>query len=322
MEKHYELFWEAVKKARNVLVVGHRKPDGDALGSMCAVKIWLSMLGKNVRMACVDKPSKRYGFVPHVDEIGTKIDPSFHDLLIVLDCGASYMTNFPNLLTDKAQVVVNIDHHASNDNFGTINIVEPKSASATLILYKILKDIGAEITPEMATCLLTGIYNDTGSFMHSNTSLEVYEVAADLMKSGAQISQMIRSLFKTNTVSTLKLWGKAFSNAKITKDNFLLSVLKKDDFNNESEVDQLSGAIDYLNMVPNVEFSFLLKEDGEVVKGSLRTRRDDVDLSKIAQMYGGGGHPKASGFVIPGKLERDVHYKIVSDKLQSQPLNL
>lgn len=322
MNELYEKLLDRAKKAQNILVIGHRKPDGDALGSMCAVKIWLLGLGKSVKLACVDKASKRYNFLPFVDEVEDEITPSDHDLVIILDCGAHYMTGFHTSYPEILKDCVNIDHHASNDNFGSINIVDHNSASATMILYDIFEYLDVEVTPDMATCLLAGIYNDTGSFMHSNTSEKVYFVASELLKKGAQISRMIKSLFRTNTVSTLKVWGKAFENAKVTDGNFLLSVLKKDDFESEKDSDQVSGAIDYLNMVPGVDFAFLIKEESGNVKGSLRTKRDDLDLSEIAKLYGGGGHPKASGFVLPGKIEQDVHYKIISEKLENQPLNL
>jgi len=322
MNELYEKLWGRVKKAQNILVIGHRKPDGDALGSMCAVKIWLSKLGKNVKLACVDKASKRYNFLPFIDGIKDEITPSEHDLVIVLDCGAHYMTGFHALYPEILRDCINIDHHASNDNFGGINIVDHDSASATMILYDIFTYLNVEITPDMATCLLAGIYNDTGSFMHSNTSREVYFVAGELLRKGAQISRMIKSLFRTNSVPTLKMWGKAFERAKVTDGNFLLSVLKEEDFGDGKDSDQVSGAIDYLNMVPGVDFAFLIKEESGNVKGSLRTKRDDLDLSEIAKLYGGGGHPKASGFVIPGKIEQNVHYKIVSEKLENQPLNL
>lgn len=322
MNELYEKLLDRVKKAQNILVIGHRKPDGDALGSMCAVKIWLLRLGKSVKLACVDKASKRYNFLPFVDEVEDEITPSDHDLVIILDCGAHYMTGFHTSYPEILKDCVNIDHHASNDNFGSINIVDHNSASATVILYDIFEYLDVEITPDMATCLLAGIYNDTGSFMHSNTSEKVYFVASELLKKGAQISRMIKLLFKTNTVPTLKVWGKAFENAKVTDGNFLLSVLKEDDFESEKDSDQVSGAIDYLNMVPGVDFAFLIKEESGNVKGSLRTKRDDLDLSEIAKLYGGGGHPKASGFVLPGKIEQEVHYKIISEKLENQPLNL
>lgn len=309
-KKLYEQVWEEVKKAQKVLLIGHKKPDGDALGSMCAVKLWLEQIGKEVKMSCIDKPTKRYSFLPYFNQIQTEINPSEADIVIILDCGAHYMTNFhekyPELVPGmkeekdvmKKPFIINIDHHSSNDNFGHLNIVEPESASTTFILYKIFKYLDVQITSQMATCLLTGIYNDTGSFMHSNTSKEALDASAELLRLGAKISPMIKALFKNNSVETLKLWGKVFLNSKITEDNFLISVVRKEDIDDDKDMDHLSGAIDYLNMVPGVDYAMLVKEDRGHIKGSLRTRRDDIDLSEIAKKYGGGGHSKAAGFSI------------------------
>jgi len=314
IREEYENLWNEVKNAQKILVIGHRKPDGDALGAMCAIKIWLKSIGKEVKLACVDKPTRKYSFLPFVDEIETKINLNETDLVIIVDCGAHYMTDFheihPKILsfnnTEKKPFIVNIDHHSSNDNFGHINIVDQKSASTTMILYEIFKYLDVVISPDMATCLIAGIYNDTGSFMHSNTSYEVYAVAGDLLRSGAKVSGMIKSLFRTNTVSTLKLWGRAFEKAQISDENYIYSVVTEDDLQKIGQSDQVSGAIDYLNMVPDVNFSLLLQEDRSHVKGSLRTRRDDIDLSEIAKKYGGGGHPKAAGF----SMDKDRYLKM------------
>lgn len=348
-KKLYEQVWDEIKKAQKILLIGHRKPDGDALGSMCAMKSFLEQMGKEVKMGCVDKPTQKYAFLPYFEWIGTEIEPSQADLVIILDCGAHYMTNFhekyPELIpgiedaknvvgdvyadenyadkvytdegvrfarenSQKKPFIINIDHHSSNDNFGHLNIVEPESASTTLILYKIFKYLDVQITSQMATCLLTGIYNDTGSFMHSNTSKEALDASAELLRLGAKISPMIKSLFKSNSIETLKLWGKVFANSKITEDNYLISVVRREDIDDDKDMDHLSGAIDYLNMVPGVDYTMLIKEDRGHIKGSLRTRRDDIDLSEIAKKYGGGGHSKAAGFSIES-----------AEDLADQPLN-
>jgi bifunctional oligoribonuclease and PAP phosphatase NrnA len=309
--KSYDNLWQEVKKAEKILLIGHRNPDGDALGSMCAMKIWLEGEGKVVELGCVDRPTKKYSFLPFIGDIKTQIVPNEYDLVVILDCGAHYMTNFhesnPDILATNGEndghpFVINIDHHPSNDKFGHINIVDSDSASTTMILYDIFEYLDVNITPDMATCLITGIYNDTGSFMHSNSSQKVFEVASDLTAKGAKVAPLIKSLFKTSTVDTLKAWGKAFSNARVTNDNCLFSVVKNGESDKNGSGDEFSGAIDYLNMVPGVEYALLLQEDKKLIKGSLRTRREDVDLSKIAQGYGGGGHQKAAGFCIKKKM--------------------
>jgi len=316
---------EKVMNAENILVISHRRPDADTLGSGIALKIWLESLGKNVVNACVDRPSKVFSFLPMVEFFVREFNVDDFDLIIIVDCGASYMTDFhlkyDNLFSNTSKII-NIDHHSSNDMFGEINIVDVKAASATVIIYRIFKLLNVYISEDMATALLAGIYGDTGSFMHSNTSEEVYSIASDLMQSGARISDIIKPLFKSNTVKTLKLWGSVLENVQITGDNVVLSVVDEGDYRAANAgPDDLSGVIDYLNMVPNSKFAVLINEDRKGnVKGSFRTRNDEVDLSQIAAVFGGGGHPKASGFMMKGKLESEVRYKIVSEDMSKKSL--
>jgi phosphoesterase RecJ-like protein len=315
MSSRYEEAKRLINKAQNILVISHRKPDADTLGAAVCLKIWLGKLGKSVTLACVDRPSAIFDFLPYFGEFVDKFELKDFDLMIVVDAGANYMTGFHTKYPDlfKTIPVINIDHHASNDNYGTVNVVESEAASTTIILYKMLKQWDVDIDNKMATCLLSGIYNDTGSFMHSNTNKDVFEISSDLMTKGAHVSVVSKHLFGNKTVSTLRLWGKALENARITDDNIVMSVVSDCDYSEaNAKPDELSGVIDYLNMVPGSKFAVLINEDKKGnIKGSFRTRNPDVDLSRIAADFGGGGHSKASGFSIPGKLVSEVSYKIV-----------
>jgi len=325
MTELFEGAKNGLMKANKILVVSHRKPDSDTLGAALAVKIWLTKIGKTVTLACTDKPSKVFSFLPYVGEYVDEFELKDFDYLVCVDCGASYMTNFhikyPDLYTSGIPVL-NIDHHASNDNFGTINIVDTDAPSATTIIYRFFKFIDVEMDKDIATCLLSGVYSDTGSFMHSNTSQEVFEIAADLISKGADFKTIVKLLFKSNTVNGLKLWGRVMEKAFKTPDNVVVSVIKEEEYSTcDASPDQLSGVIDYLNMVPGTRFAVLLNEDRRGnVKGSFRTRLDDVDLSKVVKDFGGGGHPKASGFSMKGKLVEDVRYSIVDEDLNKKIL--
>lgn len=325
MENLYKQAGELIGRSGKILVVSHRKPDCDTLGAAIALKIYLSDLGKDVTLACVDRPSRDFTFLPHLDQFVNEFEAKSFDLIIIVDAGASYMTNFHLKYPDFFSCgvpIINIDHHATNDNFGMINIVDPQAASATLMIYKIFCFWGVEITEDIATCLLAGIYSDTGSFMHSNTSAEVYEVSGELLKVGARVCEINKALFKNNSVNTLRLWGKVLENTFVTEENVVMSVLSEEDFLKiGARPENLSGAIDYLNMVPGTKFAVLVNEDRQGnVKGSFRTRSQDIDLSRIAGVFGGGGHPKASGFSLPGKLVKEVRYTIVSDDMSKRTL--
>lgn len=319
LSKEIEKARELLGERRKILVISHRGPDSDTLGAAIALKMFLDRSGKEVTLACVDKPSSSFSFLPQVDLFVKEFDVSDYDLMVFVDSGASYMTDFhlkyPDLFNSDIDII-NIDHHASNDLFGTVNIVDPDAASVTYMLFMMFVDWGVDISSDMATCLLAGIYGDTGSFMHSNTSREVLDVASVLMEKGASVADICGSLFKNTSIDSLRLWGKVLEKAQITPDGVAMSVVSDNDYQEvNSGPDNLSGVIDYLNMVPNTKFAVLVNEDSNGnVKGSFRTRNEDVDVSRIAAVFGGGGHPKASGFSIPGRLQQEMRYSIVSEK--------
>lgn len=316
MEALYQQAKRQIEKANKVLLIAHRKPDGDTIGSCISLKIAINALEKEAEIACIDEVPERYEFMPMIHEFITEFDFREYDLIIVCDAGASYMTNYHEIYPDifKGEVpVINIDHHASNDNFGSLNIVEPQTPSTTMIIYNFFKFAGYQIVPAIATALITGIYNDTGSFKHQNTTPETLKAAGELLNCGGRIVDVSRNLFKTTPVSTLKLWGRVLDNLKINKEGVAMSVVTKADFDEcDAEIDELSGAVDFINCVPDTKFTVLLHEDENGnVKGSFRTRNEDVDLEEIASKFGGGGHKKAAGFTLPGKIQKETTWKII-----------
>ncbi len=305
-----------IDKSQKILLISHKRPDGDTLGASCALYVALKTMGKDVEMACIDEIPERFLFVPHVRKMKRDFDFREYDLMIVSDAGASYMTRYHEKYPDifKGDVpVINIDHHASNDNFGVCNIVDAQSASTTVILHKFFTFHDIRITSDMATCLLTGIYNDTGSLMHSNTTLEVFEISGQLTAMGGKVALVARHMFRTTPVSTLKLWGRVLENSKVNEEGVTVSVVTWRDFEEcGAQADEVSGVVDLLNSVPGSKYTCLLNEDKHgKVKGSFRTQRDDVDVAELASQFGGGGHTKAAGFTMPGRIHQELHWKIV-----------
>lgn len=308
-----------IERSQKILLISHRRPDGDTLGANIAIHLWLQSLGKQTTLACIDVPSHRYAFLPDIRQFVREFDFRQYDLIIVSDAGAHYMTQFHTVYPDifSGEVpVLNIDHHASNDNFGTLNIVDPVAPSATVIVYRWFEYMKVLLTPAISTALLTGIYNDTGSLMHSNTTEEVYKQSSNLVAHGARVHTITKSMFKNDSLSTLKLWGRVLENMRVTDDGVCMSVLTTKDFTDTgSSPDESGGVIDLLYTVPDTKFCVLLAEDGKGnIKGSFRTRRDDIDLSALAGNFGGGGHKKAAGFSIPGSIQKETTWKITSDK--------
>lgn len=202
--------------------------------------------------------------------------------------------------------VVNIDHHAGNDFFGKINWVDLTSTSTAEILVSLMESLAREnplIDENIATALLTGIITDTGSFQNANTTPKSLTVAAQLVAAGGRQQEIIRHIFKTKPLSTLKLWGKILESVRQDLEHrFIWAKVSKSDFlavsANETET---SGVIDeLLKSAPDIDFVLLLTEKGNQLDGSLRSVASGVDVSAIAKLFSGGGHEAAAGFQITG----------------------
>jgi phosphoesterase RecJ-like protein len=183
------------------------------------------------------------------------------------------------------------------------------------LVYKILVGLNYEINPSIATALLTGIFYDTGGFRHPNTSKQVLDIASDLLKKGARLKKISENIANSKPISVFKLWGLALSRLRLNPElGVSVSVLTQQDLIdcNASE-DDISGLVNLLSSAPESRAALLLYETKDAkIKGSLRTERDNIDLAKLAQLLGGGGHKKASGFTIPGKLKiDDGHWEII-----------
>lgn len=309
---------DLLRNAENVIIISHKSPDGDAIGANLALKHALEQWDVKVVSACADPPPE-YAFVlPGSYEYVNDFDLNNFDLAIAVDCGAHYLMKFhetkPELMAGKIPLI-NIDHHPSNDQFGTHNLVHDTAAATSFILYHYLRYLGFHITHEIATCLLMGLYYDTGSFMHSNTSRDVLETAADLLNKGADFKKIVKPMFQTTPVNQLKLWGRVMTRARLTSKKAIVSAVTEQDLIEcDAKPDDLSGVIDLLNSVPESKFSILLSEtEHGAIKGSLRTQDDQIDLSKLAALFGGGGHKKAAGFTMPGRLRQETHWKITND---------
>ena len=227
------------------------------------------------------------------------------DLIIVLDCsdlerlGEIYDKN-SDLFYETA--LINIDHHAGNDHFGKVNWVDITATSTSEILVALLESLGRDkplLDADIATCLLTGIITDTGSFQNSNTTPKSFTVAAQLVAAGARQQEIIREIFKTKSLSTLKLWGKVLSNIHEEKDSrFIWSKICKEDFmQSGASEDEASGVVDeLLKTAPDIDFALLLSERKDGVHGNLRGVLKGVNVAEIAAIFGGGGHELAAGF--------------------------
>ncbi|MBI5422424.1 bifunctional oligoribonuclease/PAP phosphatase NrnA [Candidatus Peregrinibacteria bacterium] len=307
-----------IQRSDRILIIPHRQPDGDTLGSALGFYQSFSLMGKHPEIVCKDVPAEVFSFMPNIEHV-KKGEPRFdYDAILVLDAGATHLTGFHEThpaLFDKSLEVINIDHHPSNNFYGRYNIVDSTAASATMIVYRMLGHLGYPLDRHAATCLLTGLYTDTGSLQHSNTTSEALRIAAELLAKGANLRHLSKEVFNTTKISTMRLWGRIFKNTVQKSDGVTMSVVTAKDFlDTGAGFDEIAGAVDFVNSVPGSEYSVILTERDGKVKASLRTLKDEVDVAEVASEFGGGGHTKAAGFTLPGRLEKEIRWKVVSGK--------
>jgi phosphoesterase RecJ-like protein len=234
-----------------------------------------------------------------------KIEISSYNTIIACD---SVERGYHKILSRIAQnqATIIIDHHPDINLQGDVNIIDSSCSSVCEIIYRFFSFLHIKITKEIATSLMVGILSDTGNFQHANTSVQVINIASDLMKKGAPISRIVDTVFTNKKISTLKLWGRAFEKAKINAQNGMIAtVLTMEDIENcEATTEDISQVASILNTVPGTKFSLILSQrDEDTIKGSLRSEEyKGVDVSEIAHKFGGGGHKLASGFEIKGKI--------------------
>lgn len=303
-------FRQLIEEGSSFLLIGHENPDGDAVGAMSALASYFESNGKSVRLISCTMVPEIFSFVDHFSEIKNDFLAGDYDAIILLDNGDLKRTGFLSRILSakkKGVVIVNIDHHIQNDiwKIANINIADPEISSTCEILYSIFMEWNVDIDPSMATGLLTGLYYDTGGFQHQNTNQRVLEIASELMHKGAKMKQITKSITQSRSISTLKLWGVALSRMVTDKrTGIVYSVLTHSDIKEAGATDEeVSGLVSLINSTDGNKLAMLVYEtaDGKL-KGSLRTERNDVDVSAVAGLFGGGGHKRASGFSIEGKL--------------------
>lgn len=311
---------EFLRKAARVHCICHRNPDGDAIGSMLGMGLLLEQAFPEleVHFRCVDPVPETFLFLPAANRVEGPPDASFinpkEDVFVFLDIAEPKLTEMHEThpqLFDTSFPSMLFDHHPTNTKFARMNFIQTNAASTCEIIVQFADALKWEIGTDVGTCLLTGVYTDTGGLLHSNTTSQVYRTVARLLRAGASRQQIVNEIFRTAKLSTLRLWGRVLEKISLTDEGGAISAVTEGDFRaTGADYSELTGAIDYVNAVPGMRFSLILSERDGKVKGSLRTLRDDVDVSAMAGRLSGGGHKKAAGFALPGKLKPEIRWKV------------
>ena len=302
---------DALRNASEVAISCHVSPDGDAFGSMLGLGLHLESLGKKVWMSWGSAEAlipDNYAFLPGVEKIVPQDRfPDKVEVFVAIDCGDQRRLD---LLTPKflaAGTKLNIDHHVSNTNYGDINLVDHNRASSAELALELIQRMGGDVTPEIATALYTGVVTDTGRFQYSNTSSATLQAAVALREAGADHLTVAEQIFESAPFDQLRILGKVLARAKL-EDGVVYSWLLMEDLDGLG-LEIAEDFIDFLKVVKEADVAMILKQRPEGGwRVSLRSRTE-IDVSAVAQSFGGGGHTKAAGFSIRGELD-DVLSKV------------
>lgn len=309
-----------ILSSHKILLMIHENPDGDTLASASVIYQILKKLNKNPALVCKDPVPKPFLFLPEMDKIQKDMLFGDYDVIIVIDCGDLRRTGFDRRLKEfvrKKKILINIDHHPKNDlhKIATINFFDQKVSSTAELVWQIVKEMNIVVDKNIATALLTGLYTDTGGFKHSNTSPQTLEIAAELLKNGARIKLITKNVSLNKTVPAMKLWGVVLS--RLHRNSVLKivsSVITQKDLENcGATSDDIAGVVNLINTIPDSKAAILFYEiENHQIRASIRTEDETVDVARLAAIFGGGGHKKASGFTITGRLQvEESNWKIV-----------
>ena len=301
----------AIEKAKDIVILTHENPDGDAIGSSLALYLGLKQLNKKVDVIIPEYP-EMFDFLPEVNEIKREGKEGNYDLAIALDCGDARRVVGYDEYFDNANTKVQIDHHRINSMFADYNFVNPLAPATSQILIVVLETLGIEITKEIGTCLLTGIITDTGGFKYQDVTAETFEFTGGLLRRGVHVSNIYKKVMQVISKSSFELRKKAMNRLEFLADGKVTFtyITKEDQEETKSSMNDHDGIVEIGRDIEGVEVSIFLREHEEGYKISLRSN-EYVNVADICVLFGGGGHTRAAGGDVQGSLEH-AKEKIVS----------
>lgn len=308
-----------ILNSNKIAITFHASPDGDAIGSGLGLLNGLRILGKDIYIISKEEVPKNLSFLSCAEEItGELVEPTKDtDLLILVDCGDK-----PRICADISNYsgdIIIIDHHLSNEKFGNINLVEPDAAATTELIYLLLKEMKLDfskssVSEKVGTCIYTGLVTDTGCFRHSNVTKRTHDIAGELVGFGVSNTYIYNNLFDNKPFNKVKLMGYALKDiellakGKVTYIGLPMKMLEELNLGNVDTSEIISMALG----VENIEAAVVLKEVEDGVKASLRSK-NNLDVRKIAEKFGGGGHMKAAGLKMMNVDLKTAKEKIITE---------
>lgn len=314
---------DIIKSSKNILLISHINPDGDTLGSVCAMyQVIRENFHKECEMLSVSKVPKIYEFLPNVSKIKMleEIDLSREfDLVINIDVAAIDRIGDAKILFDRAKFRVNLDHHKTNRGYADLNIINPLASSTGELLEDVFNKLGWKISFETAVCLYTAILTDTGSFRFDNTTADSLKAAASMVKIGVHPADIYKKVYESSSKNHVLFQAYCVSKAEFCENDKVVytTVYKKDIEKFNAPEDCTEGLTEKLRAIVTTEVAFVVRQiSSSMSKVSMRSK--NVDVAEICGVFGGGGHKLAAGCVIKGTVEDSI--KKILDEIRKREI--
>jgi bifunctional oligoribonuclease and PAP phosphatase NrnA len=292
-----------------LILASHVDPDGDALGSLCAMALALSGAGKRVYASLAETATapRTYRAMPGVGLLGAPEAAPDWPVVVALDVPVVARLGGAAAHAEKAELLVRIDHHPKGDRFGDFDVADDLAPSTSFLVWKLLKAMGLPIDADIAKALYIGLVTDTGRFQYSNATPAAFDMAEQLVRQGVRPEQVFEEIYDSRRMSALRLVALIINRASLELDGRLVwaAVSEADVEEAGAAPEETENLIDELRSIAGVEVALLLKVHPDGIRGSLRAK-GDVDVAEIARRLGGGGHRAAAGFGFEGTVEEAV----------------
>jgi phosphoesterase RecJ-like protein len=303
----------ALKACNTILISAHKSPDGDALGSQLALMLALKKMGKTVIAHNLDPVPEIYRFLPQNDQIRVgKPVQGRYDAHVVVDADPPRTGLFEGAY--PADVLINIDHHITNPREWPLTWLDPDASACGEMIYTLVRELGVALDRDIALCLYTAIFTDTGSFRYTNTSPASMKISAILLEAGADPWLVTENVYESFAFRRLKLLGNVLSGMEMSEDGTIAWVVVTEELYRKTgtTAEDTDNFVNFVRSVKGVEVAVLFRQTAaQEYKISLRSK-GRVDLSQLAQSLGGGGHKNAAGGTIKGVL-KDVVNTVLSE---------
>ncbi|SEF97878.1 phosphoesterase RecJ domain-containing protein [Bryocella elongata] len=299
-----------IARHQSFFITSHARPDGDAIGTSLAVMHLLDALGKHSVVAFADAIPNTYLTLPGVERIVHALPSAAPEVAVILECDSVERTGFDprSFAAMRPGMVVNIDHHQSGRDYADFNWIDMKACAVAAMIYDLTLAMGIPITCAMATCLYTAVLTDTAAFTHAGTMASTFSLAEHLIQCGADPNGIAQQVYHSNSVGKIRLLGSALSNMQIDGEVAWTLVTEDEMRQAGAQVEDCEGVVNYLIGIAGVRAAAFLREvalpdNDRHYRLSLRSK-GEIDVARVAEELGGGGHRNASGCTLEGPADR------------------